>query len=95
LTHVREGQEAVIEIDTYPGVEWQARVSAIALATGTEFSLLLPQNATGNWVKVVQRVPVMLELLPSEGSSESELPVLRAGMTAIVTIDTGHQRELW
>ena len=95
LTHVREGQEVVIKVDAYPGVEWQARVSAIAPATGAEFSLLPPQNATGNWVKVVQRVPVMLELLPSEDTSESDPPVLRAGMTATVTIDTGHQRELW
>ena len=59
LAGVRVGQAARVVADAYPGVEWRARVSAIAPATGAEFALLPPQNATGNWVKVVQRVPVL------------------------------------
>jgi membrane fusion protein (multidrug efflux system) len=79
----------LIEIDAYPGEEWTATVTAIASATGAEFAMLPPQNATGNWVKVVQRVPVLFDI-----SGSRETPVLRAGMTATVSIDTGHQRTL-
>lgn len=89
LTHVRQGQPASIKIDAYPGEEWTATVAAIASATGAEFAMLPPQNATGNWVKVVQRVPVLFDI-----SVVDETPVLRAGMTATVTIDSGHQRSL-
>ncbi|MCG8547401.1 MAG: HlyD family secretion protein [Alphaproteobacteria bacterium] len=89
LTHVNEGQMAEITVDAYPDVVWKARVSSIAPATGAEFSILPPQNATGNWVKVVQRVPVRLEI-----DDEQAGPPLRAGMSVIVTIDTQHQRDL-
>ncbi len=89
LTHVKEGQKATLEVDAYPGVEWQAIVSSIAPATGAQFTLLPPQNATGNWVKVVQRVPVSLQVHSPENA-----PVLRAGMTVTVQIDTEHQREI-
>lgn len=89
LTHVRPGQTATVEIDTYPGHVWQARVESIGAATGAEFSLLPPQNATGNWVKVVQRVPVRLAL----DETFADAP-LRAGMSAVISIDTGHRREL-
>ncbi|MGE4220817.1 MAG: HlyD family secretion protein [Alphaproteobacteria bacterium] len=89
LTHVREGQTASIHVDAYPGEHWTATVSSIAPATGAEFSLLPPQNATGNWVKVVQRIPVRLQLDRKENG-----PPLRAGMSVIVDIDTLHQREL-
>jgi len=89
LTHVREGQRVTVEVDAYPDRVWQARVNTIAPATGAEFALLPPQNATGNWVKVVQRVPVQLSIERPPGS-----PVLRAGMTAAISIDTGHEREL-
>ncbi|MGI9408105.1 MAG: hypothetical protein ACR2O4_17140, partial [Hyphomicrobiaceae bacterium] len=64
-------------------MEWTAEVESISPATGAEFSLLPAQNATGNWVKVVQRVPVRLKLMIPEGA-----PVLRVGMTAHVSIDT-------
>jgi membrane fusion protein (multidrug efflux system) len=89
LAHMRVGQKAVIEADAYPDVKWQARVAAIAPATGAEFAVLPPQNATGNWVKVVQRVPVILHL-----EKDDKLPPLRAGMTVAVSVDTGHQRDM-
>lgn len=89
LTHVHEGLKAEIEVDAYPGVTWQATVEGIAPATGAEFSILPPQNATGNWVKVVQRVPVRLRLAPNQ-----DRPPLRAGMTAHISIDTGRERKL-
>ena len=87
LTHVLEGQSASVVVDAYPGVEWEATVDAIAPATGAEFSVLPPQNATGNWVKVVQRIPVLLDIVQSEGESP-----LRAGMTVSVSIDTERER---
>ena len=89
LTHVRVGQKATIELDIYPGVTWQAKVKSISPATGAEFAILPPQNASGNWVKVVQRLPVRLELHPPPGARP-----LRAGMTATVIIDTGKERSL-
>ncbi|MDF1721421.1 MAG: HlyD family secretion protein [Minwuia sp.] len=89
LTHIHEGLKAEIEVDAYPGVTWLATVQGIAPATGAEFSILPPQNASGNWVKVVQRVPVRLRLLPNQ-----DRPPLRAGMTAHISIDTGRERKL-
>ncbi len=89
LTHVRVGQKATVVLDTYPDETWEALVESVSPATGAEFAILPPQNASGNWVKVVQRLPVKLRLLPHVG----EQP-LRAGMTATVTIDTGRQRSL-
>jgi len=89
LTHVRPGQPATVVVDAHPDRTWDAVVTAIAPATGAEFSLLPPQNATGNWVKVVQRVPVTLELIDDVAASG-----LRAGMTVTVNIDTGHRRNI-
>jgi membrane fusion protein (multidrug efflux system) len=89
LTHVRKGLMATVVLDIYPDVVWQAEVESISPATGAEFALLPPQNATGNWVKVVQRLPVRVRLLPLTGE-----PPLRAGMTATVRIDTGRERRL-
>ena len=57
LTHMRPGQEATVDIDTYPDTTFTAVVDSIGAGTGSEFSVLPPQNATGNWVKVVQRIP--------------------------------------
>ena len=90
LAGMRVGQVARVVADAYPGVEWRARVSAIAPATGAEFALLPPQNATGNWIKVVQRVPVLFAIEPAA----ADRPSLRAGMTVSVSIDTGHSRGL-
>jgi membrane fusion protein (multidrug efflux system) len=78
------GQPAEVHIDAYPGRVWRARVASISPATGAEFSLLPPENASGNWVKIVQRVPVRLEL--EDGAASAPL---RAGMSAEVRIDTG------
>ncbi|MEN3975915.1 HlyD family secretion protein [Emcibacter sp. SYSU 3D8] len=89
LTHVRAGQTATLEIDTYPDVTLRAVVSGISPAAGSEYSVLPAQNATGNWVKITQRVPVRLELT----GDTSKVP-LRAGMSVNVSIDTGRQRGL-
>ena len=89
LTHVLEGQSASVTVDAYPGVEWSATVDAIAPATGAEFSVLPPQNATGNWVKVVQRIPVLLDVEQPPGGDP-----LRAGMTVAVSIDTERERAM-
>jgi membrane fusion protein (multidrug efflux system) len=89
LTNVRPGQRATLSVDAYPDVTWQATVASISAGTGAEWSVLPAQNATGNWVKVVQRVPVRLAIENRPGQ-----PPLRAGMSVIVEIDTGHRREL-
>lgn len=90
LTYVRPGQKAEITIDTYPGRSFEAVVDSIGMATGAEFSVLPAQNASGNWVKVVQRIPVRLHVVDAPKDA-----VLRAGMSAVVEIDTGHRRELF
>ena len=75
-------------MDSYPDLTWTAVVDSISPATGAEFAILPPQNATGNWVKVVQRVPVRLRL-----ESGPSVDRLRAGMTTTVSIDTEHERD--
>ena len=89
LTNVRVGQKATVVLDGFPDSTWEAIVESVSPATGAEFALLPPQNASGNWVKVVQRLPVKLRLLPHVGE-----PPLRAGMTATVRIDTERSRSL-
>lgn len=84
LAGVEAGQHATVMIDAYPGVEWQATVESLSPASGSEFALIPAQNASGNWVKVVQRVPVRLRL---DATAEQTLH-LRAGMSAEVFIDT-------
>jgi membrane fusion protein (multidrug efflux system) len=91
LTHVGAGQPATVEVDTYPGKKWNAHVASISPASGSEFSLLPAQNATGNWVKIVQRIPVRLAI---DDNGNGNGPVLRAGMSANVEIDTGRQNSL-
>lgn len=88
LTHVRLGQKATIVADAYPDVLYRTTVQSISPATGAEFSLLPPQNASGNWVKVVQRVPVRFLIEP-----DSSQPPLRSGMTVSVSIDTERDRS--
>jgi membrane fusion protein (multidrug efflux system) len=89
LTHLEPGDPATVTVDAYPGREWRATVASLSPASGAEFSVLPAQNASGNWVKVVQRVPVRLKVQVSP-----DAPPLRAGMSASVEIDTGHQRTL-
>ncbi len=84
LTNVYIGQPAEVDVDTYPGVKFKGRVDSIMSGTGSAFSLLPPENATGNWVKVVQRIPVKIVLLPPFHENRP----LRLGMSTEVTIDT-------
>jgi len=88
LTYVRPGQKATVTIDTYPDVEWHGVVESVSPAAAQEFSLLPAQNTSGNWVKVVQRVPMRVRL----DTSDKNLPPLRAGMSVEVDVDTGHAR---
>ncbi|RVU35912.1 HlyD family secretion protein [Hwanghaeella grinnelliae] len=88
LTHMREGQPVEVEIDAFPGVVWPATIGSISPATGAEFAVLPPQNASGNWVKVVQRLPVRIEILEF-----GDRPALRAGMTATITVDTEQDKS--
>ncbi|MEQ9393608.1 HlyD family secretion protein [Haliea sp.] len=83
LTHVRPGQTAEVTIDAYPGQVLRARVETLSPASGSEFAMIPAQNASGNWVKVVQRIPVRLRL-----ESLPENAVMRAGMSAEVRIET-------
>ncbi|RWL18250.1 MAG: HlyD family secretion protein [Mesorhizobium sp.] len=89
LTNMKPGQKAEIVVDTYPGKTFEATVEAIGAGTGAEFSLLPAQNATGNWVKVTQRIPVRLQLADADAKMS-----LRTGMSATVTVDTGVSRGL-
>lgn len=87
VTNVKVGQSATLIVDAYPGQEIEAIVTGLSPAAGSEYAILPPQNATGNWVKVNQRIPVRLEIL-----GQPEGPVLRSGMTVEVTIDTEVRR---
>ena len=89
LAHVKPGDPVAIAIDTYPGRVWSGRIESISPASGSEFSILPAQNASGNWVKVVQRIPVRISV-----TRRPDDPVLRAGMSAVIDIDTGHRRSL-
>jgi membrane fusion protein, multidrug efflux system len=85
LTRVKAGQRATIEVDTFPGMKLTGIVDSIMSGTGAVFSLFPPENATGNFVKVVQRIPVKIRI---DNNSMGRLPVLRMGMSVISTIDT-------
>jgi len=89
LTHMLPGQEADIRFDTFPGQPVKATVESIGAGTGAEFSLIPAQNATGNWVKVSQRIPVRLKIDDAELAA-----ALRTGMSATVEVDTGVSRGL-
>jgi membrane fusion protein, multidrug efflux system len=88
LTYVRPGQPVTVTIDTYPGQTWHGTVASISPAAAQQFSLLPAQNTSGNWVKVVQRIPVRIAV----DTGDRNLPPLRAGMSAEVSISTGHVR---
>ena len=76
-------------VDTFPGRVFKGVVGAVSPGTGAQFAILPPQNASGNWVKVVQRVPVRIEFAPSEDVRD-----LRSGMSVTVSIDTGRENSL-
>ena len=88
LTRVRVGQPVSISVDTYPDMECHGKVTSLSQATGAEFAVLPPQNATGNWVKVVQRIPIRSSVECRKGD-----PPLRVGMSTTIEIDTGHHRS--
>lgn len=89
LTHVRVGQTVKVHVDTYPDAIWEGEVQSISPATGAEFSVIPAQNATGNWVKIAQRVPVRISIKPNQGA-----PALQAGLSTGIEIDTGYKRSL-
>ena len=89
LTFVREGQPASVTFDAFPGKVWKGTICSIAPGTGAQFSILPPQNASGNWVKVVQRVPLRFCFAPDEDTK-----YIRAGMSAYLSIDTGRVRTI-
>jgi membrane fusion protein (multidrug efflux system) len=89
ITHLRIGQPVAIFVDAFPGRTFRGVVAAVSPGTGAQFAILPPQNASGNWVKVVQRVPVRIEFSGSEDARE-----LRSGMSVTVDIDTGRQNTV-
>ncbi|MGV8916540.1 MAG: HlyD family secretion protein [Pseudomonas sp.] len=90
VTHMRPGQEATVKLDTYSDHVFKAHVTSMSPGAGSDFALLPPENATGNWVKVVQRVPVRLEL----DEVDPDLTVF-SGISATVKVDTGHRTSWW
>ena len=95
LTHVRPGQPVTVTVDTYPNREWHGTVESISPAAAQEFQLLPAQNTSGNWVKVVQRIPVRVRVDTSGAAVDGkDRPPLRAGMSVEVSVDTGHARGL-
>jgi membrane fusion protein (multidrug efflux system) len=90
LTHMRPGQDATIDIDTYPDRTFRAHVVSMSPGTGSDFAALPPENATGNWVKVVQRLPVRLEL----DEVDPERPLF-SGISVTARVDTGYRRTFW
>jgi len=89
LTYVQPGQDTVISVDTYPGITWHGTVESVSPASSSSFAMLPAQNTSGNWVKVVQRIPMRVRIDTLDGK-----PPLRAGMSVIVGIDTGRARGL-
>jgi membrane fusion protein, multidrug efflux system len=87
LTYVRKGNPVEISVDTYPRCSWSGTVDAISAGSDSTFSALPAENASGNWVKVVQRIPVRIKI----GESSCNV-ALRAGMSTVISIDTGHRR---
>jgi membrane fusion protein, multidrug efflux system len=90
LTHMRAGQQASVHVDSYPGKTFEGTVVSVSPGTGSQFSVLPAENATGNWVKVVQRLPVRVELRKLEPAFP-----LQGGLSAYVSVDTHHQRHLF
>ena len=90
LTYVQPGQPVTVTVDTYPDAQWHGAVESISPAAAQQFALLPAQNTSGNWVKVVQRIPMRVRV----DTSAKDLPPLRAGMSVEVDVDTGHARGL-
>jgi len=89
ITYLQIGQKVSIDVDTFPGHTFRGTVASVSPGTGAQFAILPPQNASGNWVKVVQRIPVRIVFEPDQDTKD-----LRSGMSVSVEIDTGRQRSL-
>ena len=89
FTYVALGQPVTIVVDAFPNHTFKGRITSLSPGTGAQFAILPPQNASGNWVKVVQRVPIRVSFDPDENTKK-----LRAGMSAYVSVDTGRSRSL-
>jgi membrane fusion protein (multidrug efflux system) len=89
VTHMRAGQAAIIKVDAFPGRTLSGHVDSASPGTGSSFALLPAENASGNWVKVVQRLPVRVDIDPAR-----DRPALAAGMSVKVKVDTNHHRSL-
>jgi membrane fusion protein (multidrug efflux system) len=89
LTHIRKGQPATITIDSYPDAKFSGYVDSVAPASGLEFALLPPDNATGNFTKIVQRIPVKIVLDPHALAGG----LIKAGMSVIPTVNTKADRS--
>ena len=89
LTYVKPGQKVTVAVDTFPGQRWAGTVESISPASASSFSLLPAENTSGNWVKVVQRIPMRVRVSNAPGK-----PPLRVGMSVEVSVDTGHERGL-
>ena len=89
LTWAKPGDAADVTVDTYPGAHWDGVLESLSPASGSSFSVLPAQNASGNWVKVVQRIPIRVRLTLRPGD-----PPLRDGMSVDLSVHTGHARSL-
>lgn len=89
LTYVRPGQPVTITVDAYPGATWKGEVASVSPASASSFSLLPSESSSGNWVKVVQRIPMRIDI-----EDNKDNPPLRVGMSSVVSIETGHARGL-
>ncbi|MDA9495879.1 HlyD family secretion protein [Bradyrhizobium sp. CCBAU 11361] len=90
LTYVTEGQPVTLEVDAFPSHVFKGKIGSLSPGTGAQFAILPPQNATGNFVKVVQRVPIRIYF----DETDKYVRKLKAGMSVYATIDTGHRRSL-
>ena len=90
FTYVTVGQPVTIDVDAFPDHVFKGTIGSLSPGTGAQFAILPPQNATGNFVKVVQRVPVRIYF----DSNDKYVSKLKAGMSAYTSIDTGHRRSL-
>jgi membrane fusion protein (multidrug efflux system) len=90
FTYIAVGETVSIDVDAFPDHVFKGTIGSLSPGTGAQFAILPPQNATGNFVKVVQRVPVRIYF----DSHDSDVQRLKAGMSAYTTIDTGHRRSL-
>ena len=84
IAHIKEGESATLKIDAFPGRTFAGHVDSVQAGSGARFSLLPPDNASGNFTKVVQRIPVLLRI-----DEKPEGVTLRPGMSSYVTIKTG------